>query len=256
MSSRPKCSTQASTIAFTALPSVTSQEWLFKDESFSSVPRSRSGSRSTAKTLAPSAAKRTARARPLPQPGPTEPAPVTIATLPLSLEAIEARRVVDQERLALLLRGRDLGEVVDHHAVVRNLLQVRMRPVGAPDGLRRKLLDQLSREGNRVLPGRRLPGDPLAAAHLHPDVAVLHQPHQRLEGFLVRALRSVDSPDVVDRSEERGALQRRRQLADAGAFRMDLQMPADVRQLACEGDHLADGKAFAEMPHVVKAHAP
>src|SRR5215475_13591016 len=35
--------------------------------------------RSTAKIFAPSSAKRTAVARPLPQPGPTQPAPVTIA---------------------------------------------------------------------------------------------------------------------------------------------------------------------------------
>src|SRR5438045_8196455 len=97
------------------------------DEFFSKVSRRRSASRSTAKTFAPSSAKRAAMARPLPQPGPTEPAPVTIATLPLSLEPIEADRVVDEERLALLLRRRDLGEVVDHHAVVRNFSQVGMR---------------------------------------------------------------------------------------------------------------------------------
>jgi hypothetical protein len=39
---------------------------------------------STAKTLAPSLAKRTAVALPLPQPGPLEPAPITIAILSLS----------------------------------------------------------------------------------------------------------------------------------------------------------------------------
>src|SRR6185369_4839113 len=40
-----------------------------------------SASRSTAKTLAPSRANNTAMARPLPQPGPTQPAPATSATL-------------------------------------------------------------------------------------------------------------------------------------------------------------------------------
>ncbi|MNT50288.1 hypothetical protein D3C72_1872020 [compost metagenome] len=40
---------------------------------------------STANTFAPSCAKRTATARPLPQPGPTQPAPVTMATFPSSL---------------------------------------------------------------------------------------------------------------------------------------------------------------------------
>src|SRR5262249_49004512 len=43
---------------------------------------------SAAKTLAPSCAKITAMARPLPQPGPTQPAPLTIATLPCSLPAM------------------------------------------------------------------------------------------------------------------------------------------------------------------------
>ena len=50
--------------------------------------RSRSGSRSTAKIFAPSSAKRTAVARPLPQPGPTQPAPATSAILPSSLPAM------------------------------------------------------------------------------------------------------------------------------------------------------------------------
>jgi len=40
------------------------------------VSTRRSASRSVPKTCAPSSAKRTAMARPLPQPGPTEPAPV------------------------------------------------------------------------------------------------------------------------------------------------------------------------------------
>src|SRR3954466_12869339 len=120
MSRRPKCATQASTISFTALPSVTLQIWLrICDECFSVASRFFSFV-STAKTRAPSSAKRVAIARPLPHPGPTEPAPVTIATLPLSLEPIEPRRVVDEQRPPLRLRGRDLREVVHHHAVVRN----------------------------------------------------------------------------------------------------------------------------------------
>src|ERR1051326_8976328 len=43
---------------------------------------------SAANTFAPSCAKITAMARPLPQPGPTQPAPLTIATLPCSLPAM------------------------------------------------------------------------------------------------------------------------------------------------------------------------
>jgi hypothetical protein len=44
------------------------------------VSESLAPSRSTANTFAPSSAKRTAVARPLPQPGATDPAPLTIAT--------------------------------------------------------------------------------------------------------------------------------------------------------------------------------
>src|SRR5689334_2124134 len=48
------------------------------------VSSAAAGFRSTQKTCAPSRAKVTAVALPLPQPGPIDPAPTTIATLPLS----------------------------------------------------------------------------------------------------------------------------------------------------------------------------
>src|SRR3954451_5486081 len=91
-------------------------------------------SRSTQKTFAPSSAKRTTVARPLPQPGPTEPAPATIATLSLSREPIETLRVVDEQCAALRVARRHVGDEVDEVAVVGAFLQVRMRPVGAPHG--------------------------------------------------------------------------------------------------------------------------
>src|SRR5262249_25839024 len=60
--------------------------------------------RSTQNTCAPSRAKVTAVALPLPQPGPIEPAPTTIAVLPLS-------RFIAFSPLLLLARahGRDVG---------------------------------------------------------------------------------------------------------------------------------------------------
>src|SRR5215475_3104112 len=60
--------------------------------------------RSTQNTCAPSRAKVTAVALPLPQPGPIEPAPTTIAVLPLS-------RFIAFSLLLLLARahGRDVG---------------------------------------------------------------------------------------------------------------------------------------------------
>src|ERR1700719_4562601 len=78
-------------MAATAALSVASHRWGLISPSASrtrsTVSRMDSASRSTAKTLAPSRAKITAVARPLPQPGPMQPAPTTIATLPSSLPA-------------------------------------------------------------------------------------------------------------------------------------------------------------------------
>src|SRR6185503_7656222 len=241
MSRRPKCSTQAATISATALPSVTSHRCARMSVFAAfSVSTRRSACRSTAKIFAPSSAKRAAIARPLPQPGPTEPAPVTMATLPLSLEPIEPCRVVDQQRLALFLGGSDFGEVVHHDAVVGNLFQVRMRPVGAPDRLRGELLDQLARERNGVLPRRRLARYSFAAADLHPDGWILQKRNETGKIGLVESLGCVDPADVVDHDRHRRALERRGQIGKDGAFRVDLQMPADVRELGGEGDHLAD----------------
>src|SRR2546423_13948 len=120
MSSLPKASRQASTMRFTALPSVTSQIWVFTEAARPTVSDRLSESRSTAKTRAPSSAKRTAVARPLPHPGPIEPAPVTIATRSLSLigmrslESIKTLRVVDEKLAPLRFARRDLGDEIDH----------------------------------------------------------------------------------------------------------------------------------------------
>src|SRR5947208_16522237 len=91
----------ARTIAATAALSVTSQKCVAIPGARSSVSFNARSSRSTANTLAPSSVKRTVVARPLPQPGPTEPAPVTIAILSLSREPIEPLRIGDQQALAL-----------------------------------------------------------------------------------------------------------------------------------------------------------
>src|SRR5262245_4900360 len=140
----------------------------------STVSRRRSASRSTAKIFAPSSAKRTAVARPLPQPGPTEPAPVTIATLPSRRrvttcsfpKTVEAERVVDEQRLALFLGRRDLREQVDEHAVVRDRGEVGVRPVAAPEAAVAEFRDERPREGPRIRPRRGFSRDALRAAHL------------------------------------------------------------------------------------------
>src|SRR5437868_7728902 len=80
-------------MAPTAALSVTSQTCVAMPGALSTVSFSASALRSTAKTRAPSSTKRAVVARPLPQPGPTQPAPVTIAILSLSREPIAAARV-------------------------------------------------------------------------------------------------------------------------------------------------------------------
>src|SRR5436190_10069152 len=132
-STRPNFSTQALTMAAIALPSVTSQICVAMPGALSTVSFRSAASRSTAKTLAPSSTKRIPVERPFPQPGPTEPAPVTIATLSLSREPIEALRIVDEEGAALGFGRCHVGDEIDEIAVVGHYLQVRMGPVGAPD---------------------------------------------------------------------------------------------------------------------------
>src|SRR5690606_30101702 len=85
ISTRPKASWQARTIWSTASAEVTSAVQVritpFTSLTLATVSFNASGFMSTANTCAPSQANRQAIARPLPHPGPTLPAPVTIATL-------------------------------------------------------------------------------------------------------------------------------------------------------------------------------
>src|SRR5262249_27494645 len=129
--------------------------------------------RSTAKIFAPSSAKRTAVARPLPQPGPTQPAPVTIAIRscrrPLMMwlqsdgvpaETVETLRIIYQQGLSPSLSWRDLGQEINQNTIVGNRpLMIRMRPIGAPDAAVAKFSNQLARELGRISIRRALPGD-------------------------------------------------------------------------------------------------
>src|SRR3954453_19349635 len=117
----------------TARASVTSQLCVATPGALSTVSRSAFASRSTAKTFAPSSTKRTVVARPLPQPGPMQPAPVTIATLSLSRKGIEAPRIVDQQALARRFARRDLGDQIYQIAVIGNHGEIGMRPIRAPE---------------------------------------------------------------------------------------------------------------------------
>src|SRR4051812_10145463 len=60
---------------------------------------------------------------------------------------------------------------------------------------------------------------------------------------------------MVDDDRHWRARQRRRELGNAGPIHMDLQVPADVGEAFLHGEHRVDAVAFAEMAHVVEAHA-
>src|SRR5256712_9152868 len=87
MSRPPHRSTAVLTIAAHSAARVTSAAWAIASPPSARIRPALSSARSftwsTQRTRAPSRAKRIAVALPLPRPGPREPAPVTIATLPL-----------------------------------------------------------------------------------------------------------------------------------------------------------------------------
>ena len=105
ISTRLKRSIQASTIFLTAAESNISQRCVAQTKPSSSmvcrVCSTASFTTSTKKTEAPCRAKRTAVALPFPQPGPTEPAPVTIATFPVKFSMSSPMNIF----LALSLPG-------------------------------------------------------------------------------------------------------------------------------------------------------
>ncbi len=130
-----------------------------------------------------------------------------------------------------------------------------MWKIGAPDAAVAEFLDQLARERHRVGVRRALPRGAVGPAHLDPHVAILHQRQQIAERLLLKAARGVDAAHVVDHHRHRRAPERRRQFADPLGCHMDLQMPADIGEPRAELDHLVDRRAFAEMLHVMEAHA-
>src|SRR6266540_6424085 len=130
-------------------------------------------------------------------------APISIAARGLrgarsSSESVEAPGIIDEKRLALLLRRRDSGEQIDEHAVIRDRRKVRVRPVAAPERAIGKFRDELARKWNRVLPGGSLARNALRAAHLHPEALVAHEIEQAPESGLTEPERGVHAPHVID----------------------------------------------------------
>src|SRR3954469_13534478 len=254
-SMRPQRSRHAATICATPRASVTSQVCVATPGALSTVSRSAAGSRSTANTFAPSSTKRTVVARPLPQPGPTEPAPLTSATLSLSRKAIEAPRIVDQQPLALGLARRHVGDEVHEIAVVGHFGEIGMRPVAAPEHAGAELGDEFARERGGVRPGRALARDALRAAHLDPEVLGPQEIEERAKFGAVHPFGRIDAAHVVDDHRHGRALERRRQVGNAAAGEMDLQMPAQLGQARRHGEDRVDRIAGAQVLHIVEARA-
>ena len=236
-------------------------------------PSTLSRSRSTAKIFAPSSAKRTAVARPLPQPGPTQPAPVTIAMrscrrpthacCPLGQftrrsEPIEALRIVDQQRLAGCLRSarsrrgyrparRRRGSVLDDSDAASRCPRRSGRRTPRPACARK------ARHRNRAAPGVSMRSAPLTFTQ---TFLSSRQSAAALETWLVKPKRRVDAPHVVDHDRHRRAPERRRQLGDQVGLHVDLQMPADVREALAERRSPRRSRTLAEVRHVVETRAP
>src|SRR6185503_18473213 len=88
-----------------------------------------------------------------------------LSLLPLRGELVELFRIVDEERLALRLVC-ELADEIDQPAVVRDRVEVGMRPVAAPDDAVAEVGHQLARERHGVRVGRALARGALEAAHL------------------------------------------------------------------------------------------
>src|SRR5438309_1318434 len=156
MSTPPQRSTAALTTAAHSAGRVTSAAWatasLPSARIAATVSSARSFTWSTQKTFAPSRAKRMAVALPLPRPGPREPAPVMIATLPFSRP----------------LTGLSLQRARTGIAVPR-----KPRAIGAETGRDERLEDRAAAHGASV------PGGDLEPAHRPLQERPLHEGLER-----------------------------------------------------------------------------
>src|SRR5258708_31509067 len=197
---RPNRLWHASTMARTAALSVTSQPCVATVPPVSRI-RSKvsaiaAASLSTANTLAPSSANSTAAARPLPQPGPTEPAPVITATLPSSLPAmrssprsdVKPSRIVDQDAAAGRLVGHEFRQEIDQIAVVGHGTHIGGRPVRAPQHAVRCGGDEGARERHHVVVRPRgVRTDAVGAGNLDPGIRTFQQLEKGLKRRLADA---------------------------------------------------------------------
>src|SRR6218665_1777355 len=246
-SMRPNAAMQRATASAMASPRVTSQLRPMKRPPAATTRRSvsamRSRSRSRPKMLAPSSAKRTAMARPLPQPGPTEPAPVTKAILPARrplegvevwligsvFEAVEILRIEHQQLLAPRRIGRNARKRIDEGPVVRHMAVVGVRPVRAPEAALGVALQQQARQGHAlgISRGRsRTRVDTVDAAELHMEKRIRQQSMQGREVGVLCTQRGIDPAHVVNHHGHGAARQHGPQAVDQTAFEVHLKVQA------------------------------
>ncbi len=153
--------------------------------------------------------------------------------------------------------------MVDEQAVVGHVvLQVRMRPVGAPQRPVGELLDDLACEGHHVPVGVALPaergrsrdGQPLGAGHLHPHVVRLHEPQEAREFGSARAAGDVRAAHVVDDQRYRQGGEEGFQVRQVRRLEVEDDVPAQRRDPA---GHRLQGLArgrIHQAPDEVETH--
>ena len=168
----------------------------------------------------------------------------------------QLRRIVDQHAPARRLARRDLGDRVDQLAVVGHVLvDVGMRPVGAPDDALGRVVGDVARERDRVAERRRLLRHPVGAAELDPDAAAVEQAAQRQERLAGRALAHVQPRDVVDHHLGVDRADEVEMLDQVDAAHMHRDVPFVRRDQPHDGAHGVVGRRVAEMRQEMEAHA-
>ncbi len=154
--------------------------------------------------------------------------------------------------------------MVDEESVVRHVaLEVRVRPVGAPQDPVGELLDHTAAEGHHV--GVRVPlaverggagdGEPLGAGHLHPDVVAGHEPQEAGELRPVHRPGHVRAPHVVDHQRGGQRAEEVRELGQVGALEVQHDVPAQRGDLLGDGGEVLLGRGVHQPPQEVEPYA-
>ncbi len=155
-------------------------------------------------------------------------------------------------------RRRDARQQVDQLAVVGHVrLEVRVRPVRAPQHAIRERLDDAARERHEVVVARRTAArQAFRAADLRPDVRVIaHQLHEQLEARRGQRLRHVRPTHVVDDDDRRKRGDELVQLRQILRFEVDDDVPAERLDALGDLDQHFARRHVDETLDEVEAHA-